>query len=185
MCQVGRLQRLCWQTNRRYGLSIFQKPRQVAIALRDGTLTERAKFNFLWVLMAIGALLGEDSILRAIRALPSGYGLILSVSWGIAIWGVIASYRANRRGDNQNFIERFICLTASLSIRASLAYAVLNTLIFFLSALFSASRPNTIEFYLTELVIIGVTLYIYLRLKSLMLIAAGADSTSDLPTAET
>ncbi|NJO11594.1 MAG: hypothetical protein HC873_20355 [Leptolyngbyaceae cyanobacterium SL_1_1] len=53
------------------------------------------------------------------------------MSWGILIWGVIASYRVNRQGDNQHFIERFICLTASLSIRAYLVYAVLANLILF------------------------------------------------------
>jgi uncharacterized membrane protein (DUF485 family) len=157
----------------------------VAIALRDGTLTERAKFNFLWVLIAIGALWSDDSILSAIRAIPSGFGLILLVSWGILLWGVNASYRANRRGDNQNFIERFICLTASLSIRAYLVYVVLIILISFLSRLIFSSQLNLFQFLATQLVAIGITLYIYLRLKSLMMIAADTESTRDLPTSET
>ena len=166
-------------------MTIFQQPRRVAIALRDGTLTERAKLNFLWVLIAIGALWSDDSILRAIRAIPSGFGLILLVSWGILVWGVIASYRANRRGDNQNFIERFICLIASLSIRAYLVYVVLTILVNFLARLIFSSQLNMFQFLATQLVDIGTTLYIYLRLKSLMSIAAGADSARDLPTAET
>lgn len=157
----------------------------MAIALRDGTLTERAKFNFLWVLIAIGALWSDDSILSAIRAIPSGFGLILLVSWGILLWGVNASYRANRRGDNQNFIERFICLTASLSIRAYLVYVVLIILISFLSRLIFSSQLNLFQFLATQLVAIGITLYIYLRLKSLMMIAADTESTRDLPTSET
>ncbi|NJL46364.1 MAG: hypothetical protein HC929_01155 [Leptolyngbyaceae cyanobacterium SM2_5_2] len=166
-------------------MTVFQNPRQVAIALRDGTLTEREKLNFLWVLIAIGALWSDDSILRAIQTIPSGFGLILLVSWGILFWGVTASYRANRRGDNQNFIERFICLVAALSIRAYLAYAILANLILFLSRLLYASQLSVFQFLATELVGSSITLYIYLRLKSLMLIASSADSARDLPTSET
>jgi FtsH-binding integral membrane protein len=165
-------------------LTIFQKPRQVAIALRDGTLAERAKLNFLWILIAITGIFGQDSALRALRTLSSGYGLILLVPWGILVWGVIASYRANRQGDNQNFIERFICLTASLSIRAYLAYAVLVNLILFLSRLIYASQLSVFQFLATQLVVIGMTLYIYLRLKSLMLIAADPNSARDIPASE-
>lgn len=115
--------------------------------------------------------------------MTSGYGLILLVPWGILIWGINASYRANRRGDDQNFIERFICLTASLSIRAYLTYVVLANLVLFLSRLIYASQ-SAFQFLVTQLVVIVITLYIYLRLKSLMSIAAGTDSARDLPTAE-
>lgn len=149
-------------------MTIFQSPQRVAIALRDDTLTEREKLNFLWVLIALSAIFGEDSILTDFWSLPSAYGLLLLAPWGIQVWGIIASYRVNRQGDNQNFVERFICLTASLSIRVYLAYAVLFTLISFLG---SSLLPGWLQFYLIQLFVIGTTLYIYLRLKTLMSIA--------------
>ncbi|NEQ47309.1 MAG: hypothetical protein F6K00_28725 [Leptolyngbya sp. SIOISBB] len=149
-------------------MTIFQSPQRVAIALRDDTLTEREKLNFLWVLIALSAIFGESGILETFRSLFSVYGLPLLALWGIPVWGIIASYRVNRQGDNQNFVERFICLTASLSIRADLVYAVLLTLIRFLG---SSLLSGWLQFYLAQLVVIGTTLYIYLRLKTLMSIA--------------
>ena len=149
-------------------MTIFQSPQRVAIALRDDTLTEREKLNFLWVLIALSAIFGEDSILTDFWSLPSAYGLLLLAPWGIQVWGIIASYRVNRQGDNQNFVERFICLTVSLSIRVYLAYAVLLILISFLG---SSLLPGWLQFYLIHLFVIGTTLYIYLRLKTLMSIA--------------
>ena len=166
-------------------MSIFQSPRRVAIALRDNTLSEREKLNFLWVLFALSGIFGEESVLVTIRALSSGYGLLLAVPWIILIWGTIASYRANRRGDNQNFIERFIGLTASLSVRAYLVYAILLIPIHVLSRLIFSSQFNVFPFLTNQLVVIGMTLYIYVRLKSLMVIAAGSRGQEGAPNSET
>ncbi|MGB3519694.1 MAG: hypothetical protein WBA43_24800 [Elainellaceae cyanobacterium] len=47
-------------------MSIFQSPRRVAIALRDNTLSEREKLNFLWVLFALSGIFGEESVLVTI-----------------------------------------------------------------------------------------------------------------------
>lgn len=162
-------------------MTVFQSPKRVAIALRDDTLTEREKLNFLWVLIAIAGIFGQASALGALRALPSVYGLIQLVPWGVQIWGVIASYRTNRQGDNQNFIERFTCLTASLAIQAFLVYLVLTLLVNALPTVIYLPQVSGLQFILLQLGAIGTSAYIYLRLKPLIAQAAGrADSTESL-----
>ncbi len=162
-------------------MTIFQGPKRIAISLRDDTLTEREKLNFLWVLIAIAGIFGQASALGALRALPSVYGLIQLVPWGVQIWGIIASYRANRRGDNQNFIERFTCLTASLSLQAYLVYFVLTILVTALPAVIYLPQSSGLRLIILQLGAIGAAVYIYLRLKPLIAQVAGrADSTESL-----
>lgn len=161
-------------------MTVFQNPRQVAIALRDDTLSEREKLNFVWVSIAIASIFGEASILSAL-ARPNVAGLILLVPWGIQIWGIMASFRANRRGDNQNFIERLICLTTALSIRASLVSFVLSALIY---SLIYWPPLSSLIFLLTGLVTIGLNLYVYIRLPPLMTQAAGGTDLEGAPNPE-
>lgn len=160
-------------------MTIFQPPQRVAIALRDNTLSEREKLNFVWMSIAIAAVFGETSILSAL-ARPDVYELIL---WGILIWGVAASFRANRRGDNQNFIERLLCLTTSLSIRPYLIGFVLAAVTY--SVMTYWPPLYSLQSLLANLFAIGMTLYIYIRLQPLMTLAASGANPEDAPNPET
>ncbi|ESA35199.1 hypothetical protein N836_01150 [Leptolyngbya sp. Heron Island J] len=162
-------------------MTIFQSPQRVAIALRDNTLSEREKLNFLWVSIAIASIFGQASILGAL-AQPNIYGLVQLVPWGVEIWGIVVSYRANCRGDNQHFLERFVCLTTSLAIRAFLVYFVLTALIRSLSSLIYLPQLYSLQFLLTQLIVIGMFLYIYLHLKQLIAIAASSDGAGQRET---
>lgn len=163
-------------------MTIFQPPQRVAIALRDDTLSEREKLNFVWVLIAVAAIFGEASILSAL-ARPNVYGLIQLVPWGIQIWGIAASFRANRRGDNQNFLERLTCLATSLSIRPYLIYFVLAAVTY--SVMTYWPPLYSLQSLLANLFAIGMTLYIYIRLQPLMTLAASGANPEDAPNPET
>ena len=159
---------------------IFQSPHRIAIALRNNTLTEHDKLNFLWVIVGINSLFGQAGFLSGLQTTFSIYGLIQLLPLGILIWGIGASYRVNCRGDNQRFLERFFCLTAALSIRAYLAYFVMVVLLGLLTAITPFISSSYIVFLLQGLLGIGITLYIYLRLQPLMAIAATVTPSQEI-----
>lgn len=108
-------------------MRILQRPQTISDALRDNTLTERDKLNFLWVIVFINSLITQKSYLSTFLQLFQSpvFGLLNSLPLGITIWGILVCFRANRRGDNRQFLDRYICLYAALSIRAYPFYFLL------------------------------------------------------------
>ncbi|MBE9129465.1 MULTISPECIES: hypothetical protein [unclassified Coleofasciculus] len=80
----------------------------------------------------------------------------------------MASFRANLRGDNRQFLERFICLSAALSIRAYLVYFLLAFVARAIPSLIYWAPVSILSFFIEGLASIGVTLYIYIRMRSLI-----------------
>jgi len=49
---------------------------------------------------------------------------------GISIWGIYSCYQVNKAGDNQNFIERMICLSFPIGIRFVVIFTLIGLVTF-------------------------------------------------------
>jgi len=85
-------------------------PATIARNLRDGLLTERQKLGYvvLYLLVQTATRLINSPTQRS----PWQYLLYA----GISLVGTWFSFHTNARGDNRNFIERWLCLLFSISI---------------------------------------------------------------------
>ncbi len=98
----------------------FWNTRALSEDLRAGRVSQHEKMKYLLagtLTFSVGSYLlvpEEPSTLLAVDA------LITAV---ITVGGVLACYRANRRGDNEEFIDRFICLSWPVGIRVVTAIA--------------------------------------------------------------
>ena len=151
-------------------MRILQRPQTIADALRDETLTERDKLNFLWVIVFINSLISRESYLSTFFQLFRSpvFGLLQLFPLGITIWGILVCFRANRCGDNRQFIDRFICLDAALSIRIYPFYFLLNVVLHIVHSLIYLPNLSPLFFLVNSVVTSGLTLYIYIRLRSLI-----------------
>jgi hypothetical protein len=93
---------------------VILRPRHLADALASGEVSEREKFQYLLVWAAVGILLparlGGWTGWSHIRV------AFLVASLLITIVGLQACFRANARGDNRAFLERYLCLSVPLGI---------------------------------------------------------------------
>ena len=151
-------------------MRILQRPQTIADALRDETLTERDKLNFLWVIVFINSLISRESYLSTFFQLFRSpvFGLLQLLPLGITVWGILVCFRANRCGDNRQFIDRFICLDAALSIRVYSVYFLFYILLCIVNFLSGFLLPDLPFFLVNSIVTSGLTLYIYIRLRSLI-----------------
>jgi hypothetical protein len=99
-------------------VAIYLWPPRLADALRDGTLRESDKLVYL----AAGVVLSTAA--ARLRAAPvSRTALLFDLMYAILIVaGVLWCYRANRRGDGQRFVERFVILSVPVSIATYLVF---------------------------------------------------------------
>lgn len=151
-------------------MRILQRPQTIADALRDNTLTERDKLNFLWVILFINSLINQGSYLSTFFQLFQSpvFGLLNFLPLGITIWGILVCFRANRCGDNHHFLDRFLCLDAALSIRVYPFYFLLNVVSNIVRSLISLPNLSLLFFLVNSVAASGLTLYIYVRLRSLI-----------------
>ena len=161
-------------------MKILERPRSIADSLRNGDLTEQNKLNFYWVLFGLQSIFGQNYLNSLLQILVSPLGAIVHLMpLGISIWGILACFRANRRGDNCQFLERFICLFASLAIRIYplyfLLYFALQTVGRLLPG-FSYSL-QVLLFVVSAIVTNALWLYMYIRLRKLMVYVASTDNT--------
>lgn len=88
--------------------------------LQVDRLSERQKFSYLLGGTAIAMVTGRGS-LRAYLATPGSYVYALA-ALVITFGGMWLAFEANRRGDNKDFVTRFICLLVPLTIRWLVLY---------------------------------------------------------------
>ena len=160
-------------------MRILNRPQTIANALRENTLTERDKLNFIWVILVVNSVsVSESSLAPFLRFFTSPLTALLQLlTLGIFIWGILASYRVNRRGDNRQFLERFVCLTAALSIRFYPCYWL-----FFLLYCYGYLPFLYVDWFLSSLIYIlvvnGLSCYMYIRLRSLIAYVASPEETT-------
>jgi hypothetical protein len=93
---------------------VVLRPRHLADALASGEVSEREKFQYLLVWAAVGivlpARLGGWTGWSHVRV------AFLVASLLITIVGLLACFRANARGDDRAFLERYLCLSVPVGI---------------------------------------------------------------------
>ena len=148
-------------------MKILQRPATVAKALRDEALTERDKFNLYLVVVIINLLFSNGNyLLILIQLVFNPYGALSNtlpflIPVAILFWGLLACFRANQNGDNRCFIERFVCLFASLAI-------LIYPIIFLLSYVPILIQPPAFAWAFINIGVYGLQIYLYVRLRSLI-----------------
>ena len=99
------------------------RPRRLADALAANALSEPEKFQYL-VLWAVAGILfgagvgGWDAWTRSRVA-------SLALLAAVTVVGLRVCFRANTRGDNRAFLERYVCLSALIGLVVSIVYYAL------------------------------------------------------------
>lgn len=92
---------------------------RLALALRDGRLTEADKAKYL----IVGTLLGSLSAQPGLTGWGNAAGAARAAALlAVTLGGVWLCYHANRRGDGRAFVERFICLMVPVYVRWLVLY---------------------------------------------------------------
>ena len=135
--------------------------------LRDGTLSQADRFKYLLVLMLITVVIVELSLF--VSEVPSAATLSESTLVILmTVAGTIWCYRVNKDGDNQEFVDRFICLSLPILVRLFLLFLLIYSLYMTLGfALFGDEFEKITEN--TNWIDVGFTLffelYFYWRLS--------------------
>jgi len=90
----------------------------LATKLKTGELSQADRFKYLFLGVIMFALIGEvASCLGSIRT-PAVIEITESIIvFIIIVGGTLLCYKANKRGDNKEFIDRYICLTVPIFLK--------------------------------------------------------------------
>jgi hypothetical protein len=99
------------------------RPRRLADALAANALSEREKFHYLILWAVAGTLLGTG--LGSWDAWTWSRVASLALLAVITVLGLVICFRANARGDDQAFLERYVCLSALVGLVISVLYYAL------------------------------------------------------------
>jgi len=108
----------------------FWKIDSLAQDLKNGSLPQSERFKYLLATLIIYAVVIELSVLFDE---PTTIWHIVQSTFIVAITiaGTIYCYFVNRRGDNQEFIDRFVCLGWVVSVRITLLFLAIYSLYLF------------------------------------------------------
>ena len=94
----------------------FWNTKALGKELREGTVTQKDKMKYFLILLIIFGIPFSSYVAPKFDYTFVRFpGLILSII--INIWGVIFCYQANQKGDDKDFIDRFVCLSLPISIK--------------------------------------------------------------------
>jgi hypothetical protein len=146
----------------------FLHNEQLALELREGVDEyTKAKYliftlSFYYVLFEL--LLNRSGLPRLFDPFSGMAGLL------IVIVGTYCSFKANREGDNKNFVERFVCLSWPITIKSLLIAIALVALPIML-----LSRNDYIEnlYYLSFIFsMLFMLSFFYLMMQSIKIASA-------------
>lgn len=108
---------------------IFWNTQKLSDALREGRVTTAQSALYLAANVLIWSLLVE---LAAHVQTPKNIldYVLTAVSISSAIFGTWICYRANARGDNRDFIERYVCLSLPITVRVLVIEIALLIVVF-------------------------------------------------------
>jgi hypothetical protein len=102
---------------------------QLAEDLREGRVEEKERFKYY-----IAFIVLDGVVVELARYYPKTFNMMQVISSAavviIAVAGTILCYRANRSGDNTDFIGRVICLSWPIGIKLLVLVAVLGLAIY-------------------------------------------------------
>ena len=96
--------------------------KRLAGELRANSLSETEKYRYLLAIVVLQLL---NAVARILVAPRTNHDLprVLAASV-VSLVGLHICHEINKRGDNQRFIERFLCLSVPISIWVYLSYLV-------------------------------------------------------------
>ncbi len=92
----------------------------LATELREGTLPERERMKYFLLFMTLLAVVTELPIYSPEPVSPALIATSVISIVGTAV-GIYVTYRANRSGDDRDFIARSVCLTFPVGVRLVVA----------------------------------------------------------------
>jgi hypothetical protein len=114
----------------------FWNTRQLASDLQDGKVTERQKmwYLFVWVV-------GTALVIELAGWVPANESSAVTIMASIAnvavsIIGLLICYQANSRGDDREFVVRFICLSWPVTWRLVAAFVPVLIFLAVITAIF-------------------------------------------------
>jgi hypothetical protein len=149
------------------------RPQRLADALAANTLSEREKFQYLILWAVAGTLL--NSGVGAGDAWTWPRLASLSLLAAVTVAGLVLCFQANARGDNQAFLERFLCLSAVVGLVATALYYVLYYgmgVIAYLAGWIDAEARGWNREVTSLTASLGATVIYYLWLRQLLARAA-------------
>lgn len=95
---------------------------RAASALREETVSESEKFQYLLVAAALQSLVGKAALI--VRGQTVGGVVVVLAILGVTLWGLWQAFATNQRGDGVRFLERYIVLSVPLTFQFYTLYIV-------------------------------------------------------------
>ncbi|MBI1928643.1 hypothetical protein HYR99_30920 [Candidatus Poribacteria bacterium] len=110
----------------------------------------------------------------------------ISVAWALgittllanvalSIWGIVLCYQANRQGDDEEFIDRYICIRWPIYIRLFVLVGIPVALVF-MSVGVSPDRVTIVD--LIAAIVFRIIYYLWIRTDILKISDAASDSSN-------
>lgn len=151
------------------------KSKDLAGDLKDNLVSESEKLKYM-LFGGIATLLAYDPIFYydlPYRTLDTIISVLVLI---ITVVGTILCYKANKAGDNHDFITRYICLCVPIGIKAVLIMSLTIVVFILLEIMFEFGilEENTKKADIFEVMLVTVFLiYIYWNLVKHFELAAG------------
>ena len=150
--------------------------------LKKGKVSRKEKLIYF---CATFAFIGKFTLFISHITIYSLNSAVMDILPGlfITVWGVFACYKANKRGDHQNFLDRFFCLSFPIMIRLFVLIIVFLVVeivgLIFIEDVLGIPFGNHLEF---GNIVLGslIELYYFLWLRSSFRIVSGLRHTKIL-----
>lgn len=157
------------------------RTRELAAELRAGAVSEREKFWYFLILLLLLAFVEQLEFLGSLEVEEVTSAMVVE-SLGLSalmVVGVAWCYRSNRRGDDQAFLERFVCLAVPTLIQVAAVAVALMVILMSALGLWETDlyeTPYAWWFVGLDLLIVG---FFYWRVNGLVrLVAQGVEDSS-------
>ncbi len=133
---------------------IVFNPVKLALSLARGELTEKQKFRYLFTYICVSLVVSLVLALGfALPSAPKGSGVTSAQSYSIIaeviglimfMIGIVIAYQVNEKGDNKDFVLRYISLSVPLTIHSIFIFLMIfATLFLFVTSAVSAGMTGT------------------------------------------
>jgi hypothetical protein len=152
----------------------FIKDRELALRFKNNAVSSKERFLYLLIFMTLTTLLSSSFFIADLYSTKLNQWDIYTdiVMLVLTIAGTIICYQTNKRGDDKEFIERYISIGFPVGIR-SLLFLILIGGIFLVIAVLTAQGEISDESTVYDLLVMtAFILYFYWRLNSSIKLAS-------------
>jgi len=104
------------------------KSKKLVADLKNEGLSEKEKLKYM-LFWGVATLIASDPILHVGNPYTSTDTIISILMFIITIIGTVFCYKANKNGDNTDFITRYVCLSIPIGIKAITFLILLLTIL--------------------------------------------------------